>query len=326
MKIQRPRSKAVLWIAILASCFCTLFGQVAGLNWWVADLCSHWLVQYTLVTVVITLFAIILIRDLRLVAVGLGLIFFQLSLLVSAGHDAPRVRVASSSDSIRVYVANIQMTQSQPQAVLDSINEADPDVIVLVEVFHSTFTELDFTLSDRYTLAQHAAGPGAFGVALWCKTTVCQPDTNPHITVHHFAGSILPALELSLTQHGKRLHMIGMHPFPPINHMYWISRNEQLQDMAETVRRRHEPTVIVGDLNNTPWSPTFQEVLRRGQLYDGRRGFGLQASWPQWLPSFLRLTIDQTIVTDPAMVQWRGLGKATGSDHRPVVIDITPAL
>ena len=54
--------------------------------------------------------------------------------------------------------------------------------------------------------------------------------------------------------------------------------------------------VMAGDLNVTPWSPHFQSALERGGLVDSRLGFGLQPTWPSFLPG-MRIPIDHVLST-----------------------------
>jgi endonuclease/exonuclease/phosphatase (EEP) superfamily protein YafD len=91
--------------------------------------------------------------------------------------------------------------------------------------------------------------------------------------------------------------------------------------VAQAARERYGPTLVLGDLNVTPWSPHFRALLREGRLADSARGFGWQASWPAYsLP--LRIAIDHCLVSAEFTVLRRRLGPHVGSDHLPVFVEV----
>jgi endonuclease/exonuclease/phosphatase family metal-dependent hydrolase len=79
--------------------------------------------------------------------------------------------------------------------------------------------------------------------------------------------------------------------------------------------------VVIGDLNITPFSPHFQQLLVDGKLRSAAEGFGWQASWP----SFFRpagIQIDHALVNSLVSIEHFNRGAATGSDHLPIVADL----
>ena len=77
-------------------------------------------------------------------------------------------------------------------------------------------------------------------------------------------------------------------------------------------------TLLLGDLNATPWSPHYRELLDTGGFAESRRGFGLLPSWgprskfPLGLPIDHILGNGRVVVTELALMPW------TASDHRPL--------
>ena len=56
-------------------------------------------------------------------------------------------------------------------------------------------------------------------------------------------------------------------------------------------------------------------------MSDGRRGFGIKATWPSILGPF-GIPIDHCLVSDDVIVEDFRLGPSAGSDHRAVVVDL----
>jgi endonuclease/exonuclease/phosphatase (EEP) superfamily protein YafD len=78
---------------------------------------------------------------------------------------------------------------------------------------------------------------------------------------------------------------------------------------------------LLGDLNVTPWSPYFQELLAATGLRDSARGWGLQPSWPT-MSLLLRVPIDHCLISPELHVTERTLGPDIGSDHFPLLVTL----
>ena len=61
-------------------------------------------------------------------------------------------------------------------------------------------------------------------------------------------------------------------------------RNVQLIATAHEMAKKSGPSLLLGDLNITPWSPYFRDLLKLGNLRNSQDGFGIQPSWFGLLP------------------------------------------
>jgi len=121
---------------------------------------------------------------------------------------------------------------------------------------------------------------------------------------------------------GREVQLVVMHPWPPSTRSGMVSRDQDLQAAgAWLAARRDTPTLLLGDLNVTPFAPTYADLLERSGLRDSQRGFGLQPSWPiHKLP--LRIPIDHCLVSPHLTVLARRFGPEVGSDHFPVIVEV----
>lgn len=80
--------------------------------------------------------------------------------------------------------------------------------------------------------------------------------------------------------------------------------------------------MLLGDLNVTPWSKHFQQLLDRTGLLDSSSGYGVQPSWPNfsWL---LRIPIDHCLHSSDIVIDQRKVGPDVGSDHYPIIVDFS---
>jgi endonuclease/exonuclease/phosphatase (EEP) superfamily protein YafD len=75
-------------------------------------------------------------------------------------------------------------------------------------------------------------------------------------------------------------------------------------------------TVLAGDFNATPWCAGFAPLLAAG-FEHGRRGQGLQASWPVALGAW-GIPIDHVLTRGGVGVVRQHLEPDVGSDHLPL--------
>jgi len=68
--------------------------------------------------------------------------------------------------------------------------------------------------------------------------------------------------------------------------------------------------------------PAFCRFAGESGLRDSRQGFGIQATWPSYMPP-LRIAIDHCLVSGNVIVNGRRVGAHVGSDHFPVIVDVS---
>jgi endonuclease/exonuclease/phosphatase (EEP) superfamily protein YafD len=79
--------------------------------------------------------------------------------------------------------------------------------------------------------------------------------------------------------------------------------------------------VLLGDLNLTPWSPRFRDLLDDAGLRDASMQLPFEPTWRAPLP-FLGLAIDHVLTSPGLAVTCSRIGADVGSDHLPVIADI----
>ena len=108
-------------------------------------------------------------------------------------------------------------------------------------------------------------------------------------------------------------------PVPPLGHN---ERDAQLAGLARELAANPGPVLLVGDLNTTPWSPAFANLLAQAQLDDPAQQFWPTGTWPAVLPVG-RIWIDHVLAGHGATVTSRTVLEDVGSDHLPVVASVT---
>ncbi len=285
-----------------------------GARWnWILDLLPHFSVQIAVTAVVLS--AILLgFRQWKaavLPTLVLGVCGAQLLPLYLPARQPPR-----SGRVIHAISANVHRSNEQYTKFIEYVRARAPDLFLVMEVDEVWIAELE-ALHAEYPHRIIQPGPGAFGIALYSRMPF-----EDHAIVESAAAGV-PMIHATLVFGDQSLNVLGAHTLPPIRIGTAEKRNGQLREIAAMTAPLTVPTVLLGDLNITSWSPHFRDLLRNGKLRDGRKGFGIQPTWPvrPGLPGLVQIPIDHTLVSDDMEVVARRVGSNVGSDHLPVEIE-----
>lgn len=218
---------------------------------------------------------------------------------------------------IRVMSFNVLAINYRFKDAVDEVRKHDPDVVAIIEYanqWHDAFDALNE--SHRYQLRQPRWH--GYGIAIFSKLPI-EESTTLQLTEDVMDNV---ALSCTIRLDGQPLRFVAMHVMSPINTMRLELRNRQFEEIADYIRSDDVATVLLGDLNCAPSSDFLRRLMRDAGLRDSRKGFGDQASWPTWAPP-LAIPIDHALVSQSVHVHDRFLGNGGGSDHRPVIVEVS---
>lgn len=299
-----------LWIAVGLLWAATLMG--CGTHWsWLCDLASHFRLQYAWVLGVCAALFVVLLQPLG-AGVAVAGVLANLWFIVPL-HVRPHAQ--QGGRTFRAMSINLWLINHAYDRVRQCLRTLNPDFVVFQEVSEQWLAALQ-ELSAEYPFSKEVSLHGGFGLLLLSRLPVERVDVIPTGT----AG--LPSIIAHLRLDDQRLTVIGTHPHSPISPRRAKFRNRHLAHLAEVVSAQSGPVMVLGDLNTTSWTTAFQECLQRAHLHDSRVGFGLQPTWPSYLP-WLRIPIDHCLVSSEIIVSQRRVGPHIGSDHFPIAIDFS---
>lgn len=213
-------------------------------------------------------------------------------------------RMAGPPDVV-VVVANVNIRQRNPQALLDWLRRHPANLVVLTE------------LSPDYAEALRAHHYGGF--AYQALHPLASPPglgllSDRPLHDVRVVPDRLGALRLEANLHvrGHAVHFIAAHPKPPMATRKYAARDHLLRDLAKTSRQR--PTIIAGDLNATPWS----SALLRAEVHPLRRATSWAPTYPSEGGGIFGVGIDHVLVSRQFARTGAERGPDIGSDHLPV--------
>lgn len=220
---------------------------------------------------------------------------------------------------LRLLVYNLHADNTRLADLRALLERERPDIAVLTEVSPDLRGQLP-ALGDLYPHITRSFRVDAFEVYLLSRLA-------PHdVLVTREAHVRLPVTRARFCMEGaaRCVTLIALHArkfrlLPPSN----VYRDGPLRVAGRLAAEAGDGRVVIaGDLNTTPWSPIFAELLAMSGTRDAARGF---APWATFLSRnpLLGLAIDHVLVGPCVGVRDRRVADTLGSDHFPVVVDLT---
>ncbi|MGI9015382.1 MAG: endonuclease/exonuclease/phosphatase family protein [Phycisphaerales bacterium] len=322
---NRSTARVRVWQSVgrIAGVFAALCAACASLRFvtgsYPYDLLSHFQLQYLLagsLLVVITTLARVRWAIVAAIICVIGpatAIVPRLGIVSSMGSSA----TDANASTLRIYHANVLTDNTSYARALADIASHDPDIIILQET-DDRWMQGVAALRDTHPHIVAQPRGDNFGMAVYSRLAISQH------TVADLGASGVPTIIFQVMFDDRVVEIIGTHPLPPLQRPTAELRDRQLAALAEHLRNRDERArIVIGDLNVTPFSPHFKQLVARATaMHDGRLGQGLLPTWPAEYPWFMRIPIDHCLVSDELEVMHLTTGADIGSDHLPLIVDV----
>lgn len=258
------------------------------------------------------------------------------SLLLVPGGPYPRLpaepapQAGANTPSVTVFTANLLKDNTDAgRGIANEIAQAHPDLVILEETSPETLTNLAVVLA-RYpyqvTADDDPSIPGS-GLAVYSRTTLTGTRIN--------RDQQRPIIATSTRLQGVLTTVIAFHPSTPIDEPLtrdWVDAFATLSGLIPPDRH----VIVAGDFNATVAHSPFRNLTARHGLTDVTNS---APTWPQNGYAIPLVGSDAVHVSSPFPpllgldhVLTRGfrtvsarLGVGTGSDHRPVIAELTAA-
>ena len=286
----------------------------AARYWWVFELFSHFRCQYAVIAAAL-LFSFMALKRASFAYLALAILVANLWELAPFLLPAETTTHEPHSNTLRVVTLNLHWRNDDPQATVDFIHQSTPDIIVLEEVTENWQHVLQ-RLTPEFPYQRVSTHKGVFGIAILSRFPLLESLVIESPIAR--TPSILAKLKWKLD---RVITVIASHTLPPTSRARAKQRNAQLNELAALIQQQTHPLIVAGDLNITPWSPWFQDLLTTTKLQDNRKGFGIQATFPSWQPC-LRIPIDHILTSPEIKTISFQAGPYLGSDHLPIVCDL----
>jgi endonuclease/exonuclease/phosphatase (EEP) superfamily protein YafD len=314
----RPRwslqgvADAALWVGLAGAfglCALTLLA-FAGERHWLLEITTHFRPHYA---GGLLAFAVVYACARRFRMAAAFAAFALLNIAVLLPRFEPRPPAPANAPSLKLLLANVHSDNRDYESLLRLIAREQPDIIALLEV-NDTWLDAVATLEKSHPHFRKVPRSDNFGIAVYSRRPLDEARTA------YLSAAEIPSIQATVTV-GKNhpIHILATHPLPPGDAENVTLRNQQLAAIASWSAHSTTPALVIGDLNCTPWSPAFRQLLHDGSLQD--TGWGITPTWPV-TPWFLRIPLDHCLTTPSILTKEHRVGPDIGSDHFPIIVTV----
>jgi endonuclease/exonuclease/phosphatase (EEP) superfamily protein YafD len=288
---------------------------------WGADLSSNFRLQYLIILGALTLVFLIGRKSKQTILMA---VFMLLNLaLIMPLYTTPQATAVGQNigqNYSALMLNSGHINNYEKVAATDFIRDTEPDIVVLLEVSNEALRAFQ-TLHNVYPYQKYHAGLDSYdGVLLFSKYPLV---TDAAAKVGTDIGKTQSSFVTQVVLDEQTLTLLAAQTRAPLRPGRTINRRDQMVQLAQFAARQSGPVMLFGDLNTTLWAPAFQEFLQASGLHDGRLGYGLQTSWPTFMPALLTVPIDHVLISPGVTVDSFAKGPNVGSDHYPILVTFT---
>jgi len=312
--MKNKKNIRFLFVCLLLLSLFTGAQYAENIDSWIIDILSHFPVQYALFAFI--LLVICLWKKTISLALFAGfLLAFNINVLLDFGKYAQAAR--QEYGTFKVYSANINKSNRNFSKLVPELMRSEADILLLLEITEKNIKPLTSLIQTYpYHVINLNVGFSGTGTILMSKF----PILNYEITKYSEFGNMLISAMLELNNH--KVIFYGTHFPRPTNILEFSARSMQITALARQISKQQLPVILAGDFNETPYSPVFKNLLKISGLRDSRTGFGWQPTWPTYFP-LLWIPIDHILVSPNIQVHKRTSGSHIGSDHYPVLAELS---
>lgn len=287
-----------------------LFGYLGSYHW-IFDGFSHFRIYHLLFFIVVIVCFLLKKRY----AISF---FFGIFVVIILAEIAPFYKPVKSNKiegTLKIGSINLLSSNAEYDKFKNFILEENFDVFLAMEVTPDWKKNIVF-LDKAYPFKKIIPRDDNFGIGVFSKQPFLEVK---EISLNEIG---LPSILATFEYKSDTITLLGTHPLPAAGSFRFKSRNAQFENINKLVKEIDSYAIVMGDFNCTTYSSKMTSIIKNTDLKDTRYGFGLQNTWYAGNP-FISIPIDHCFVTDDFEVQDRRIGKDIGSDHFPVIIELT---
>ncbi len=246
-------------------------------------------------------------------AIALIPLLSMASLYIPASQPPPGNKI------IRILSLNVESINTNYDAVGELITDVDADIVSLVECRNPWRTRIETALKGYPHVSVDEMGYSS-GNVIYSKIPFQQKNRkykkSKPLSLSMGIG------EIAIDDH--TILLMNIHAMSPTSTFRWQDREHQLWELGQFVQifTPSHHLIVCGDFNATTRSHAIRQFISETRLRDSRQGFGMQNSWPtKYWP--LRICIDHVFVSQDVHVHHRSVERDVGSDHFPVVVEVS---
>ncbi len=219
----------------------------------------------------------------------------------------------SATPQLRVMSYNLYYDNQQLPAVVQEVSSAEADVVFLMEYSDSVAQEIGSSFAE-YPYQIEKTSSITMGVLLLSKFPIL------HSKIHQADDTRIPIIEAMIEVDSVPLTIVAAHPWSQTPD--WLElHQDQVRAVTEVAAQASQPLMVMGDFNESQWSGMMQELETTARVRNVRPRFDFSNTWT-YVPG-IGLPMDHIYISDDMQVNRFFYGDAAGSDHVPLIVDVS---
>ena len=245
-------------------------------------------------------------------AVPLFINLMEVGPCYALSRTAPR---GADSKSISFYIVNVKLENEQIDEIINGIELEDADVVFLQEITEQWKVLLGRELGETYRHVCMYPDEDGYGRGVLSKLPLFDGK------IVDLGENASPCLVVKTKVLDHTLTVFGVQLTSATNGERQAARDEELAELTELVKGTDGLVAVLGSVAASTWSPALKKLQADTGLLDARKGFGVQPTWPTYLPG-LQIPIDHCLLGEGITATSVRRGSACGSDHYPLFVEV----
>lgn len=218
----------------------------------------------------------------------------------------------SDRSQLSILTANVYTPNRNATALLNLVDELQPDILVTLESDHWWEEQLDvLTASMPFTIK--CPKDNLYGMHVYSSLPLQDPS------IEFLVEDDVPSMHAKLKMPDNRwTHLHFIHPAPPSPTENEKSTQRDAELILIAQRVTNAPTVVTGDLNDVAWSSTTRLFRKISGLLDPRVGRGMFNTFHASIP-IMRWPLDHAFHSRHFTLGTIRRLPSIGSDHFPLL-------
>jgi len=221
-------------------------------------------------------------------------------------------------ETLKIAQINIQYGNPSIEYLIDELKQSDYDVIVLQEIGDDEHKKIRKLIKQYpYSVGSSLLEDFTSGIAVFSRW----PIVTKKIHDLGYVESNVIEITIQSPEQYIPIQLFALHPASPRNKTLWLLRNLTLEFVAMRVSTTlYKYSIVIGDMNISPWSPKFKNLLDNSNLINSANGFGYIPSWAHNTSNILTRVsssayIDHCLISHSFNVLNKEFQHIDGSDH-----------
>ncbi|MBB1293129.1 MAG: endonuclease/exonuclease/phosphatase (EEP) superfamily protein YafD [Pseudoalteromonas rhizosphaerae] len=224
---------------------------------------------------------------------------------------------AGSGHSIRIMSANVLMSNTRYQDLIDLVHEHQPDLLITLESDTKWQQQLA-AIEEDYPYKIFCPKDNRYGMHLYSKYKIKKQQ------VCELVENDIPSIHVLFeTVEGLEVQGHFIHPAPPSPTEEDTSRprDTELILLAKALKNNKRPTIVAGDLNDVAWSRSTRLFMEISDFLDPRKGRGFFNTFHAGY-FFMRWPLDHLFHSHGFTVKRIKRLEKYGSDHFALLTEL----